>query len=79
VQCPLVLQVRVAWTQGKALGSEEDRRKGCGLLGECSRGKKLSIWGVSFMLGGQHNDEIMIMVGTLHGNHSVQREFGYLF
>ena len=48
---------------GEALGSEENRRMGCGLLGECSRGKKLSIWGVSFVLGGRHDDEIMIMVG----------------
>lgn len=42
-QYPLVLSVKVRWKQSKAMGSEEGRVKGSGLLVGCSRGRKFSI------------------------------------
>ena len=43
-QYPLVLSVKVSWKQGIALGSEEGRVEGSGLLVRCgSRGRKFSI------------------------------------
>jgi hypothetical protein len=39
--CPLV---KIGWRKGRALGSEESRVVGSGLMGVCRRGGKLSNW-----------------------------------
>jgi hypothetical protein len=42
-QDPLVLLLKVRWSQGKTR-SEEGKMMGSGLLAMCSVGKKLNIW-----------------------------------
>jgi hypothetical protein len=61
-KCPLVLLTKVACQKGKALGSEEGKVMGSGLLGVCSRGTKLSTGAEAefIFLGGQHYDKILV-------------------
>jgi hypothetical protein len=42
-KCPLVLLVKIAWNQGKTLGSKEERAVVSRLLGVCSRKQWLRV------------------------------------
>ena len=72
---PLVLLGKIGFQQGKTFGSKQGKVMANGMLGVCSRRRKLAIWN-EFLFWGQQCDESLIALGVLYFGEDFEVDFG---